>query len=133
MAHNKVYAYCENYCKEETMTKEQIQEAIDAIDLTPYKLKGDFAVLTGKYTFSGSLKYGTLELNYPTGFNKNNCVLISANILDQQLVQHYRSELLVPTSGIMVELYNNYLGATVYSNDADVTECNVQIVLMKIN
>lgn len=36
-----------------------------------YKLKGDFAVLTG------SLSSGSATINYPTGFTKDNCVVIS--------------------------------------------------------
>lgn len=42
MAHDKVYATCENMCLEETMTKEQIQEAINNAGV------GDGGVTTAK-------------------------------------------------------------------------------------
>lgn len=31
MEHEKVYAFCENLCEEETMTKEQIETKIDML------------------------------------------------------------------------------------------------------
>ena len=41
-----------------------------------YKLKGDFAVISGSIS-----KNQGCTINYPNGFNKDNCVVISAAIL----------------------------------------------------
>lgn len=52
--------------------------------LVNYKLNGDFAVLTGSVSSAGSptgdIQYAEGTLNYPTGFNKDNCVVISFGV-----------------------------------------------------
>lgn len=58
----KVYGICENKClKEVTSAEETI-------------VKGDFAVLTGQ------LDQGVANIEYPNGFNKDNCVVISLHM-----------------------------------------------------
>ena len=98
MAHNKVYVTCENLCKEEGMTKTQIEELIDtrvsnatsninnSIGQTVNTnatqiINGRFAVLTGEITISsGASSYGVVNVNYPSGFNKDNCVPVSIGV-----------------------------------------------------
>ena len=40
-----------------------------------YKLKEDFAIITGSFTFTDG--QSDFMINYPEGFNYNNCVVIS--------------------------------------------------------
>lgn len=42
------------------------------------KLKGDFAVFTGTINYAN--RDQAYDLNYPNGFNKSNCVIISASV-----------------------------------------------------
>lgn len=68
MAHNKVYAVCENMCMEETYTKEQINEKLNNI-----------AVITGTITKpSGTYVSDLTSYDYPAGFTNSNSVVISA-------------------------------------------------------
>lgn len=55
MAHDKVYGACENLCKVEVIAKE------------------NFAIVTGALTN----ETGWIEVNYPEGFSKDNCYVIS--------------------------------------------------------
>lgn len=114
MAHNKVYAFCEDMCKEETMTKEQINDGLESKSDTShnhddtysklghthtksqitdfahnhddryytesesnarYKLKGDFTTVSGSVTLSNG--NGSVKVNYPSGFTKTNCRVVS--------------------------------------------------------
>ncbi|MCQ2978227.1 MAG: hypothetical protein MJ245_00320 [Clostridia bacterium] len=73
MAHEKVYAFCENFCKEETMTKEQIEDKIDD------KIDENIAVVEGSLyrpVVAAEGKFST-GADYPEGFNKNNCVVVA--------------------------------------------------------
>lgn len=85
MAHEKVYAICENMCMEETMTKEQIYNELGNKSDTShnhddrYKLQGDFAIVTGSVSIEASSNT-TVEKDYPTGFTVDNCVPISFGI-----------------------------------------------------
>lgn len=45
--------------------------------LADYKLLGDFAVITGSYEYVEGQSSKQIELSYPTGFTKDNCVVIS--------------------------------------------------------
>lgn len=46
-------------------------------DASQYVVNDKFAVLTGTVTASKETSSGTLNFNYPQGFNKDNCVPIS--------------------------------------------------------
>lgn len=61
-------------------------EKLGGKDANDYKLKGDFAVLTGNATLTANTSekaventctFTELTLNYPAGFNKDNCVVVS--------------------------------------------------------
>ena len=60
---------------------DELQEELDSVeDGSAYRLKGDFAVLTGTITMpeaNDAALNGTAEVNYPSGFNKDNCVVVS--------------------------------------------------------
>lgn len=69
-----------------TATTASNSEKLGGKDANSYKLNGDFAVLTGTVKLNANTSenatenvctYTNLELNYPTGFNKDNCVVIS--------------------------------------------------------
>lgn len=47
-----------------------------------YKLKEDFAIITGSFTFTNGQSDFTID--YPDGFNSNNCVVISVMANRQQ-------------------------------------------------
>lgn len=95
MAHDKVYAICENMCMEETMTKQQIKNLNDTtntrvkecedtddvlwnnfnnLNSSVGNIKSSFKVLTG------TASTGENSLNYPTGFTKNNTFIISSMV-----------------------------------------------------
>lgn len=86
MAHEKVYVVCENMCMEEGMTKEQINSGLNAKSNTDhnhdsrYKQINDFAVITGTIQMpeaNAQTTTGSINVNYPTGFTKDNCIVIS--------------------------------------------------------
>lgn len=45
--------------------------------IADYKLLGDFAVITGNYAYEESVTDKDITLSYPTGFTRDNCVVIS--------------------------------------------------------
>lgn len=45
--------------------------------LASYKLKGNFVTLTGTVTVSQGQYGGSKTWSYPSGFNKNNCAIVS--------------------------------------------------------
>lgn len=73
-----VYDKTEVYTQ--TETDDLLNNKANSSALSYYKLKGDFAVLEGTITMpakdSGPTS-GTIEFNYPTSFNMNNCVPIA--------------------------------------------------------
>lgn len=89
MAHDKVYGHCENLCNVEVMAKEDIEAELAGKSNSnhnhddTYKKIGDFAILTGTMSLSGNqdtskqTNFTDKTLDYPTGFNKDNCVVLS--------------------------------------------------------
>lgn len=77
MAHNKVYAVCENMCMEETYTKEQINEKLNNINekLNNIIVKSDIAVLNGEIDIEAG-ETAISELNYPSGFTASNTIVL---------------------------------------------------------
>lgn len=69
-----VFGFCNNKCKHEVYTKDEVDTK-----LTDWKLKGDFAVLTGDITLEST--GGSANVNYPEGFTKDNCVIIACGII----------------------------------------------------
>jgi hypothetical protein len=61
------YVRCDSHCKYPAYDKEEIDNLF-------YK-KNDFAVLTGQIVMTNNT--GTIEVNYPEGFTRGNCVVLS--------------------------------------------------------
>lgn len=84
-----------------------------------YKLKGDFAIVTGSGTLSGG---GCgINMSYPTGFTRDNCVPISSMYNNQAFREI--STYLMPTAVRFV------VSGT---GDVDGTVINCHVVLMKV-
>lgn len=81
-------------CKYDVYTKERSDEL--------FKIKGDFAVLTGSLDKNDSI--ATKQINYPNGFTKENCVITSV------LTRPYSTDYYI---------YNNKQGLT--------GDCNVNL------
>lgn len=140
MAHNKVYAVCENYCMEETMTKEQIEEELEGKSdtnhnhddryFTKTEVNGKFAVITETAQFgSGTTKI--LNIAFPSGFNKDNCVVIAAYV-NCFSVSNGGNNKLVPDDGVVFKIEGSQIRALAYTNDGR-SSIDVHIVLMKIS
>lgn len=76
-----VFGFCNNKCKHEVYTEEEINNK-----LIEYKLKGDFAVLTGSIecaanpdenASTGLCTYSNTDVDFPEGFTSENCVVVS--------------------------------------------------------
>ena len=52
--------------------------------LNSYKIKGDFAVINGNINLTNG--EGSVDVNYPSGFNKDNCVCIAAGFAYQTTI-----------------------------------------------
>ena len=64
-----IFGFKDNKCKGKVYTQEEVDNLV-----AKYKVKGDFATITGTATFDEN---GTTTVNYPSGFTKTNCVVIS--------------------------------------------------------
>lgn len=71
MAHQKVYAQCENMCLEETMTKEEINNTLVK--------KGDVVLIEETITVATDGN-GILTIDFPEGFTKDNSIVLSADV-----------------------------------------------------
>lgn len=146
MAHEKVYAVCENMCMEETMTREQINDELENKSDTShnhdsryytesesdakYKLKGDFAVITGSGTIdeiSGLYE----NINLPSGFTITNCVIVSFMYgTDNNRVIKYNTDNI---SSISLNANNNKIEMYICDTKLTGQSVNYTIVLMKIS
>lgn len=72
MAHDKVYAICENMCLEETLTKGQIETLISA----------DEAVISTEVTITGNGS-ATAQLALPEGFTVQKTMIVAVNTQNQ--------------------------------------------------
>lgn len=92
-------------------------------------VKGDFAVVTGSITMNDGS--GTTNINYPTGFNKDNCVVISAGIAITSVYDYY-----VGTSsisiGVRLAADNIKVTTTKIISSGPSSTKDVKVVLMKI-
>lgn len=70
-----VFGFCNNKCKHEIYTKEETYSKEEVYS------KGDFAVLTGiipGLSYNDKTYKQNTVVNFPEGFTKNNCVVVSA-------------------------------------------------------
>ena len=101
---------------------------------------GDFAVIMGNFSLSASTNYSA-DINYPNGFNKNNCVVISFGLVIQgdtnakgyNFVGNYNdsSDLLNNALNRSVNLRDGQIHIVVKS-PGNTGNYNFKIVLMKI-
>lgn len=63
----KLYGYCGSKCKHEVYSKTEIDK----------KLNGKIVVLSGTINCTTTSGYTSTTVSYPSGFTKNNCVVIS--------------------------------------------------------
>lgn len=110
-----------------------------------YIIKGDFAVLTGTITMpeagSGSLTEN-VEVDYPTGFTKDNCVIVSVMSHSSVHTDYWSTQLGNSTSASV--MFGNFGFATLkpskiryasnkLSDDQSSQTITYKIVLMKIS
>lgn len=143
-----IYGFDNSGCKHEVYTKEEVNNTVENINVTTNNkinttiLKNDITVIYGK------LNDGTATLNYPNGFNWDNCVVQSVmfrnannnrwgcgSIFDSSnsITGSVSCRVLLNETNIAVETKNIGLtnGANPAVNDVSVA-LDVRIVLMKI-
>lgn len=121
--HKKAYVICENMCMEESITKEQYKRTA--------LLKQRVAVLDGTVNLTNGA--GTVaNINYPTGFTKENCVVITvavavqtANVLDFGYHSACYTEVRLNASNISLHCNSTGGGPSGYRN--------YKIALMRID
>ncbi len=64
MAHNKVFGHCENLCEVEVVAKENIAVITGTKELAANDMTYDY-------------KQTTWDIDYPEGFNKDNCICLA--------------------------------------------------------
>lgn len=149
MAHNKVYAYCENFCKEETMTKEQIEQELDnkanASDVytkAEVIAKENIAVIQFDNSEERIWESKVFHINYPEGFNKNNSIVIARTFKtdDSEFGSEFWYGDAIPDKDDMhfigVELDTNDILVDVWFGGSVATlagKLHVKIVLLKIS
>lgn len=135
MAHEKANLVCDDMCMVEGVSKEEFNSKI-----VNYKLKDDFAILTGSMTVeagaSDAPTNAILDVNYPSGFDKSNCVVLSTmttNTVPTSTTYSYPHNLNVLDSEmkLTVMLGNDVIQISV-GNTTSAKTFNYKIVLMKI-
>ena len=115
--------------------------------MATYKLKGDFAVITGSVTDTSATASINIskEISYPSGFTKNNCVVISigakfnaktnytyGTLADSELSDAYLNggfgkSAILQDSNILLRLYFDF-----GSGAASTMTLDYKIILMKV-
>lgn len=132
MAHDKANLICENMCMVEGVTKEEYDSKVGDC-----KLKSDFAVLTGSMTVEPSSSE-VVDIDYPTGFNKDNCVVIStmtttgAAYMNDIYIYPYGA-MVGSENGLRVNLGINKVQISIDSNASKNMTFNYKVVLMKVS
>ena len=120
-----------------TTLENDVSEAkldLQTIETDVNNLKGNFAVLTG--TLQVGETVANASINYPSGFNMNNCVIIS--VLTQPIgANHYVFSAHQDGDGeVNTYLLNDNIGLSLYSGEEfgfTYTGINYKITLMKIS
>lgn len=114
------------------------------IKLASYKVKGDFAILTGRVTAPGkgeAVLSGATNLSYPSGFSKANCIVIGLMgnnpSYNTNLTTYVHKDALgyvAGTSGIRVVLQDSLITVQIDKYDAQqpAFSCDFKLVLMKV-
>lgn len=128
------------------MNLNHIEDGIEAAhdNFTNYKLKGDFAVVTGTIECTNSTDYTNKNIDYPTGFNKDNCAVISFGLGGQSFNFGYSGlaygySYTSPQTGLLsgsqdrnVILCDDYISISCYNPSNNTSTYTYQIVLMKL-
>lgn len=136
-----VKGYCkESKCEYDVYTKEKADELLNAkVNIS------NFAVLTGNVTVPSSSggTSGTVNtnVNYPTGFTKDNCAPIAIGFKKQNDSDYLYEPSSTNSSGAYVNGYfNGYIkmsssNVIIYSSNSGSSEINLsyKLVLMKIS
>lgn len=125
-------------CKYEAYDKNEVDTLLaskaNSSALTDYKLKGDFAVISGTYdSTQAPLAY---HINYPTGFNKNNCVVISymrKDIYDALFVDKDENLKVTDVNKDYILFEDDYITLMSVKGQLDEDNFNYKLTLMKIS
>lgn len=122
-----------NYKQDVDDEIEDFEQTVEA-DVVAFKqtckLKGDFAVITGNITLTNG--QGNVELDYPSGFSKDNCVVISAELA--MFTSRYDYNIASSTIGVGVQLANkvNVTATPLITVTQAASTKPVKVVLMKV-
>lgn len=136
------------YTKNETNTL--LSDKADNTALTNYKLKNDFAIITGSLLASASAESGVQfaetqqNIEYPDGFNNLNCVCVSFGTTRDGKIDLYNfdgsSNIASTSTGILlgnlpkaVNLKSNKINIRVYNYSGSDITIYYKLVLMKIS
>lgn len=116
-----------------------------------YKTKGDFALITGTISVPTDGNHSSISINYPEGFNKDNCCVISKMFKrvdapstrgysegtvfmpDQNTSGNYPSKVELRSSDISIMVRYIYISSDGKIVTSEIsTNTNFKIVLMKI-
>lgn len=133
--------------KEYQAVLQQLQDELSSVeDGSAYVLKNDFAIMTGEIELEASEDSGNVykqtiwDINYPEGFNKNNCTIISfgGKFASEGFTFGYTdiaSSSVSSISGAIpksVSLTNENIRAQAWNISGIKKDFSYQIVLMKI-
>lgn len=130
-----IFGFKNNKCKGNVYTTDEVDNLLAGKSGTghthaDYKLKGDFAVITGEAILDQG--NATVYLDLPEGFTANNCVVISCGR------DYTGNGYVVGTLGVQVEMMaglntaQNKLQIIIFDNDLSSNTISYKIVLMKI-
>lgn len=114
-------------------------------ELSNYKINGDFAVITGTIECATQQGYNSKNIDYPTGFTQNNCVVISFGSGGQSFNFGYaglafgynytsaNNGYLTGAQDRNIIFYENNMGISYYNSSSATVTYAYQIVLMKIS
>lgn len=99
--------------------------------LNSYKIKGDFAVINGNINLTNG--EGSVDVNYPSGFNKDNCVCIAAGFAYQTAIGYIYDGYM--DGGFEVRFKTDRMTCIAYTAGQDAGPSGakpIRIVLMKV-
>ena len=99
--------------------------------LNSYKVKGDFVVINGNINLTNG--EGSVDVNYPSGFNKDNCVCIAAGFAYQTAIGYIYDGYM--DGGFEVRFKTDRMTCIAYTAGQDAGPSGakpIRIVLMKV-
>ena len=110
-----------------------------------YKLNGDFAIISGEIECTNTQGHTSKNINYPIGFTKENCVVISIGTGGQAFAfgtagLAYGYSYTSPQMGLLagsqdrnVIFYEDHMSISIYNPSNNAFTYSYKIVLMKIS